>query len=313
MSLRIALVLVALCLGLPAQNKPGTGEPGARPGQVIKQREEIAHDAGDDGASKSADGKAQEEAWENLTPEQRLERGMRSGASSYCRFVAAVRPSRLLPGQSGTLFVTAVLQGAAVLPAPAPLQVTSPATQGAVTLGAPTFHPAKTGTLAAGYLGRPVYDNTAIFEIPITMAADAKIGSKQPIHVDMKFDLYDGTSAQVVGRFLDRATTEVEVGHAADPAVTMPAHVTQAAGGAGRVGTSGGSDDTGSTGAADRAPALGGEAVVPSQAAPTVGPTPDAPTDSQPIPDADGNRMPFLLIGGGVLVLLILGLLIRRK
>ncbi|MCB9886255.1 MAG: hypothetical protein H6838_12230 [Planctomycetes bacterium] len=301
-----------MCLGLAAQNKPGTGGPGERPAQVGKQRE-IEAEAGDDGSAKSADGKAQEEAWESLTPEQRLERSIRSGASAYCRFVAAVRPSRLLPGQSGTLYVTAVLQGAAVLPAPAPLQVTSPATQGSITLGAPTFHPAKPGTLASGYLGRPVYDNTAIFEIPVTMAADAKIGTKQPVHVDMKFDLYDGTSAQVVGRFVDRATTEVEVGLAADPSVTMPVQVAAGARTTNPTGTSGGSDTNGEAGAMERAPALGGEAVTPGAAASHPVVAAEEPLDPQPIPDAGGNHMQFLLVGGGVLVLLILGLLIRRK
>ena len=311
MSLRFALVLAGFCVALAAQgNKGGSGAPG-RPEQVIKQREAIEAEGGDDGA-KSADGKAKEEEWENLTPEQRLERGIRSGASNYCRFVAAVRPSRLRPGQSGTLFVTAVLQGSAVFPAPAPLQVTSPTSQGMISLGAPTFHPAKLGTLAAGYLGRPVYDNTAIFEIPITMSSDAQLGTKQAVHVDMKFDLYDGASAQVVGRFVDRATAEVEVGEAADPAVTMPVHINSSQAVSSPTGGAL-QNDASAQAVSVRPDALGGNVVTPGAAAPVPQPVDEGSLEGPPVPDAGGANLQPLLIGGGALVLLILVLLVRRK
>lgn len=311
MLFRLILVLAGLCVGVDAQvGKEGSAVPGRT--QPPSKQQEIAEaaDEGGDG-SVAADKEGRGQAWENLTPEERLERGTRRGASNYCRFVASARPSRLMPGQSGTLFVTAVLVGSAVLPAPAPLQVTSPATQGSVTLGAATFQPAKAGTLAAGYLGRPVYDNTATFEIPITMAADAVIGKKQAVHVDVKFDLFDGASAQIVGRFIDRASLEIEVGLTSDPSVAMSASSVQARA-ASPQAVRGASGVEGARATA-RPEALGGEEVSTGVGA-SQSPAPvGGQAEPAMIGEVPGGGMPQFLIGGGVLVLAILALFLLRK
>lgn len=316
MSLRLALVLTGLCSLVAAQGEsPRPGGVNPKAGQ-FKQVEQVdpSGDAGEaDGSAEDGKEAAAKAAFENLTPEERLERSIRSGAGSLCRFVASVRPARLLPGQSGTLYVTAILQGTAVLPAPAPVTVTSPAQQGLVALGAAAFQDAKPGRLAQAYLGRPVYDNTATLEIPITMSADAKLGQRQPVHVDLKFDLYDGGTAQVVGRFLDRATVEVEVGLSADPNVAATAKVNPPAPPAGPVaGTVGGRDGSDAAAAViGGKPSLGGQA---GTAAPTpqfAEPEPEAPL-AAPTVGSDGN-LTFVIAGGAVLLVLVLLVAMRRK
>jgi hypothetical protein len=94
-----------------------------------------------------------------------------------------------------------------------------PTAQGSLMLGALSPQPAGPGRLAAAYLGRPVYDNYAVFEVPVTMAGDAALGSKHVAAVDMRFDLFDGNTAQPIGRFVDRVSMEIEVGRVADPDV----------------------------------------------------------------------------------------------
>lgn len=155
----------------------------------------------------------------HLTPEERLARSVRHNASAFCRFAASVKPAKLLPGQSGTLVVSALLSGQAVLQPPAPISIVGSRQQGFVTLGDIRFRPAELGRHAAGYQGRPVYDNYAIFEIPVTVGADVAMGAKQNVNVDLQFDIYDGFSAQPIGRFLDRFSVEVEVGAVPDPMV----------------------------------------------------------------------------------------------
>ena len=177
-----------------------------------------------EGRVKAAEGdpeKEKEEQVDGLTAEERLARSAKTNisASTFCRFVASVKPAKLMPGQSGVMVVTALLNGQAVIPSPAPVEMIGATQQGLVTLGPISFRPADPGKLAPAYLGRPVYDNYAVFEIPVTMAADAQVGRKQVLNVDLRFDIYDGVSAQPIGRFIDRAATDVEVGQALDPEV----------------------------------------------------------------------------------------------
>lgn len=322
MPLRFALVFCALCSLLVAQQKqPGQGAPGQggiNPKErQLTQKEEFdpSGDAGEaDGSTEDGKEAAARAAFENLTPEERLERSIRSGAGSMCRFIASVRPARLMPGQSGTLYVTAILQGTAVLPAPAPVTVTSATQQGLVALGAAAFQAAKPGRLAQAYLGRPVYDNTATIEIPITMSADARLGQKQPVHVDLKFDLYDGGTAQVIGRFLDRATAEVEVGLSADPNIATTAKVA-----ANQVAkpnpaaAAGAKESDAGVAVGGAKPSVGGAAIA---AQPVVAPpVADLPSDAMQVPPAvgAGDQVWFLVGGGGGLLALVLLLVLRRK
>jgi hypothetical protein len=245
-----------------------------------------------------------------LTPEQRLARHVISGANQHCRFIATVTPRKLLPGQTGTLRVLATLQGHAVLPSPANLEFVGQPQQGLVTLGSLVLQPATAGRIESGYIGRPVYENYAVMEMPVTMASSASIGSRHAIGVDLKFDLYDGTSCNPIGRFVDRANTEIEVGPVADPAVRGAA-VT--------------ATEEPKPVPVPVAKPPEPEKPVPLEAnthpAPSVpepGPAPTVSTPPQPnapfpIDDAGGPLPLPVWIGGGVLLLGVVLLLARRK
>lgn len=213
---RTLAVLALLVVSMPAQRGEtgGTGEltaeqiqamRGARQKQGMKRKGETDAEM--------------EERWANMTPDERLDAGKRRGSKAHCRFVAACRPPKLLPGQSGVMLITAILQGQAVLPAPLNMVMTPRVKEGTASLGNLAARPANPGTIAKAYLGRPVYENTAVFEVPVTLGKDAKLGEKTPLAVDLQFDIYHGDSGQAVGRFIERVSTDVEVAPHVDPQV----------------------------------------------------------------------------------------------
>jgi hypothetical protein len=323
-----ALLSVAMATPLFAQGEErGAGEPGTREAAILQEelrvRAKQAAQGETDGAraerlrkggEKSEKGE-EVEVEENLTPEQRLARNITSGASAHCRFLATVKPAKLLPGQTGTLFVTAVLLGHAVLPDPAPFEIMSPAQQGSVAIGAVAAQPAEPGRIEKAYLGRPVHENYAIFELPVTMGADAPLGSKHAVNVEMKFDLYDGNSGTAISRFLDRVTAEIEVGRVLDPAIQGVARPAAAASER-PVVIAGAGEAPAPTVAANVPAPLAGQAVVPAAAVPAAA---GAPTSAEPAatlapPTADDGGLPTgIAIGGGAVVLLLLVLLLRRR
>lgn len=319
MQIRRLLPLLLLVAWLPAQENR-LDEREAAMEQRMRERAERA------GKSRSGEGKGEErsekeeaeaEALRNMTPEERLAHSVRNNASTFCRFVAAVKPAKILPGQTGVIRVSALMNGQAVLPSPAPMELIGAPRQGLATLGGLSFHPAELGRHAAGYIGRPVYDNYAVFEVPVTIAADAVIGTKQAVSLDLRFDIYDGVSAQAIGRFVDRVTTEVEVGLALDPAVqggTKPASTPEAEASKAPVGT-------GATAGADRDAATeptsrvihGQDPVMVPQTAPFVDAAPVPDRESLP-PPTEGGDLPLpVLLGGGGLLLAIVLMLARRK
>lgn len=306
MNCRLLLALLCLGTGLLAQNEEEEGRAEAR----RKERHAEAAEKGDVDLEKER-AKISQEEWERLTPEERLARSVTHGASRYCRFTAAVRPAKLMPGQSGVLMISAILQGQAVLPSPAPLEYVGQPQQGWVTIGSLSMHPAKEGKLAQAYLGRPVYDNTAVIEVPVSMAADAEIGKKQSLTVDMRFDLYDGNSAQAIGRFIDRASVEIEVGEALDPPVQggmpKPRLEAEPVAPAGSQGTA--------TSNSPPAHPIQANAVVPEAPAPkSAEPGPAASNLSSPPPAVAEEGLPvLLLVGGGALLLAIVLMLARKK
>jgi hypothetical protein len=314
MPLRFLPVLLCFAAFLPCQGGETTEEVTERPESIDRRK------AAGEKAERGEKGENGDGSDENLTPEQRLARNITSGASNHCRFIASVKPAKLMPGETGTLEILATLQGRAVLPAPAPLEMVGSAQQGAVTLGALMLDSAPAGRIEQGYLGRPVYENWAVLRVPVTMAPTAQIGSKHTVAVDLKFDLYDGTSAQPIGRFLDRAATEIEVGKLADPVVKgLPAAGagSGASPGAAAVPPVAPKDEP----AAPTATPPAGAQVVPGTAipAPAAQPTSE-PTAAEPGPAAtelstdDGGSLPMpLLLGGGAILLVLVLLLARRK
>jgi hypothetical protein len=260
---------------------------------------------------KSAEGedlKELPEGEEKLTPEERLRRNITTGASNFCRFHTSLRPAKLMPGETGTMLVAAILQGQAVLPAPAPLELVQTVQSSPVAVGGLAVRPAELGRLAAGYVGRPVYENYAIFEVPVTLAAEAQVGKKYPVAVDLKFDLYDGASAQPIGRFLDRATLEIEVGRVPDPVVPTGAAAATASGPAPTT-----IEASKPEAVAPPAPVSGAIVVAPEPVAPAAAPNvaSDAAASLSVEPEAG---MPVVLIAGaGALLLGIVVLLARKR
>lgn len=220
-----------------------------------------------------------------------------------------------MPGQSGTLLVTATLQGAAVIPSPPPIELTAPAQQGMATLGALAVHPADVARLAPAYTGRPVYDNYMVLELPVTLSPEAQIGKKVPVVIDLKFDLYDGASAQPIGRFVDRATAEIEVGTEPNPQVSLPSAAGSAPAPVEAVGAVAASAPQAKDPAAANPAAVGGNALSSPPQAPA---TPDlavAGGDEANLSDlTESEGLPLwpLVAGGGLVVALVL-LLARKK
>ena len=304
--LRFAVAMTSLACFVAAQN----GETGEAPNEELQRKLKAI---GTPDGERMKGGKEEVIDDEKLTPEQRMARNITSGAGAYCRFVGAVRPAKLMPGQSGTILVTALLQGAAVLPAPAPLEMVSQAQQGIVSLGGMTMRAAEPGRLAAGYLGRPVYENYALLEIPVTMSAEAKLGQKHSINIEFKFDIFDGASAQPIGRFLDHAVAEVEVGLAPDPAVAGGIARPEATPAASIATPIEAPQPAKPANPVTRDAVAGGNPVVPAEVVPQPS-VESAHAGSAPSPEAAEGDLPIvpIAIGGGLLLVVVV-LLARRK
>ncbi|MBL8753991.1 MAG: hypothetical protein JNK15_11895 [Planctomycetes bacterium] len=314
MSFRICLGFLLATAVLPAQvqERPVRPDP---TGEISEQEGSDVKPVEDGRRSKEAAQRAQEKEEEaNLTPEQRLARHVTHGASAHCRFVTSMKPAKLMPGQTGTLTIAALLQGRAVIPATATLEMVATGQPGPYSLGAMQARPPENGRIEKGYLGRPVYENYLVVDVPVTMAAEAQVGKKTVVAVDLKFDLYDGTSAMPIGRFIDRATYEVEIGTAADPAVRGGSGTAQPVGDAPTVRATSTPTPV-KPDAATKPDTLQGN-VAP--VADKVETAPVVPAKVEPSPAGDTmieeeGLPPFLLVGGGAVLVVVLLLLFARK
>ena len=301
-------ILFSSTVRVLAQNETGQ-EPS------VRQVDPDGGSSKERGKGKEKEGVLSEEEEKNLTPEQRLARNITSGAGSYCRFVGAMIPPKLMPGQQGTIRVAVAMLGAAVLPSPPPLELLSPPNMNKVSLGGLTVHPAEPGVLAAGYRGRPVYENTMILEVPATMGTEVKLGEKVSFSLDFRFDLYDGVSAQPIGRFVDHVVVEAEVGTSPDPAVpglgTKPPAVAV---------TASETPVASAPVASNTSAPLAGQNPMPANAPPPSA-TESAPNTTSssapavaPSTEDQDSGPPFVLFGvGGVVVLALVVLLARKK
>ncbi|MFO1077676.1 MAG: hypothetical protein U1E73_08110 [Planctomycetota bacterium] len=308
MMLRSLTVLTTLAMALPCQGRnPDEG------GVILEKRAPVkkVDPAGDDAA---AEKEGPDGASVKMTPEQIANAAARRGAGNLCRFYLHTKPAKLMPGQSGTIIITAALGGAAVMASPTPLEVVSPMQQGMFSIGNPEFAPAKVAQeTAPAFAGRPVYDNTARIELPVTLAAGAKVGQQLNLVVEMRFELFDGKSGQSIGKFLDRATGQLEVGASHDPAV-VGGYTPPAVDSAGPQAGAAHLDDS----AVAAAQATGKEAIGAAAPAPVSGqqaaPAPAKPTSSTSleVPE-EGGFPPLLLIGGGALLAAVVLLLLGRR
>lgn len=309
---RTLAVLFLLVAVVPAQR----GEGGELTAEQIQAMRGARQKAGKTKELDQADGN-NDANWVSMTPEARLAANTRRGSKAHCRFEATCRPPKLLPGQSGVMMITAILHGQAVLTAPLQMIMTPRSTPGTISIGNLEARPALPGTLAKAYVGRPVYENTAVFEVPVTMGNDAKLGAKMAVAVDLQFDIYHGGSGQAVGRFIERVTTDVEVAAHVDPRIagrsakqkvepeSVPVAPPEPAS----------NEVTNANPTTLDSNAMGGTAANVPVAVPEpveVG----EPTTSDDLPPTEtgDSSMPYVLIaGGGVFMLLIVLLLMRKK
>lgn len=243
-----------------------------------------------------------------------------SGSRGFCRFDAAVQPKRLMPGQSGTVLVTIVLEGDAVLASASSMQV-RPTGQG-LTFGGWSLRPPTAATVAKAFLGQPVYDNWGVIEIPVTMPQSAPLGSRQVLPLDFEFDLVSGSTGVALGHFIERAVASCEVGVTTDPVVAAPAAVAQppVVPRASEPTPSATKPDGGvPPGPAAAAAAIEGSAMVveppkASGSGAAESREPEAALDSPEV--AAEGLPPMLLVGGGgvaVVLLLVIATAMRRK
>lgn len=251
-----------------------------------------------------------------MTPEELRNARKLRGSRGQCRFVATVRPPKLLPGQSGTLMITAILQGQSVLTAPAQVVMTTRPNGDTVQFGDLTARPARVGTIHAAFRGQPVYENTAVFEVPITLSPSARLGDRAAMALELEFDIHDGKTGQVTGRYIEQVKAQVEIAPHVDPQVEARRAVDEPAAAPEPVAAPERAESAPASGTADGEAALGGEAVdVEPAAVPSAAVADEsAPSDALPPIPAPANDTGWLLpVGGGAALLVLLLLLARKK
>ncbi len=209
-----ALLLSLLALPLSAQDKPLGGSDakggGAKGGIQAVDQESLE--------GKKEEGDVDATGKEGFT----LDKAPRVlGARGHCRFDGAVQPKRLLPGQTGTLLVTMMLEGDSVMTSPSSLTLQEVA--GSIPIGQWSIRPATQGRVAPAYLGQPVYDNWAVIEVAVTMPSDARLAEKRNVVLALEFDLNSGASGQPIGHFRENYSVAIEVGASAKPPVQVGA------------------------------------------------------------------------------------------
>lgn len=239
-------------------------------------------------------------------------------ARGHCRFDGSVQPRRLLPGQSGKLLVTMMLEGDSVLTGPEGLKVTSAA--GSMALDAWKLLPATVARIAHAYKGRPVYDNWAVIEGTVTMPTEARLGEKRNVVLQLELDLHSGSNGEFLGHFVDSVTVPCEVGVAANPVVSAVVP----AGSAAQAGPKSAPSEAEKPVASTPAPEVAAANQSP-QAAELTDPVPaqSQPADAQDMGSSaelapsveESTKDNLLIVGGGaaVLILVIAVFLLRRR
>ncbi len=251
-----------------------------------------------------------------MAPEELRNMRKLRGSRGQCRFVASVRPPQLLPGQTGTLLITAILQGQSVLAAPAQVVMTPRPNGNSVQYGDLMARPARVGTIHEAFRGRPVYENTAVFEVPVTLAPNAKLGDKAPLALELEFDIHDGKTGQVTGRYIEQVKAQVEVAPHVDPPVEgRQARDEEPPVAPEPVAPLGGGDEASAAAVGSGQSALSGVAAdAVAEEAPAAPPAGAGAEDAlPPIPVAEGGSSWLLPVGGGVALVALLLLLARKK
>lgn len=232
-------------------------------------------------------------------------------AAGFCRLEGSVTPKSLLPGETGKLRIVMMMENGAVLPAPPRLVVEQTPGQG-MEVGAMTMEPARIGRLEKAYLGKPVYDNWAVLEMPVTMSRTAALGQQMASAVDLDFDLFQGATGNQIGTFRDRVVFRCQVGLALNPAIQSVGHAPAV-----------GDPHPAETSPSPVAPAAAANSATPPVApdritahasVPAPGPTAPSNPGSEPPPmTAQEASNSTVLVVGAVALFAVIGLLLLKR
>jgi len=120
-------------------------------------------------------------------------------SSAYMAAIPGQRPQRIAPGGTGALVVVLALRQRAIIEADELFSVTYSERQGALTLGPWRRRPPGVGKHHDGSRGRPVYDDTIVVEVPLSVDAAASPGDHRAI-VRVSARIHDGEEGRLLGQ-----------------------------------------------------------------------------------------------------------------
>ena len=240
------------------------------------------------------------------------------GGMVHCE--AYSMPRRMAPGQSGALKVMALLSGHYVALPGSHIKLSLEPVDGLV-FGVPVLQTAPAGTRPGKFLGQPVYDDFILFDVPLSISDEVKALNKRIIlKGKLYLEVHNGKTGAKVGAFVAEVVGRVDVGkRLADAKVVLPG---RSKNGKGITAKKPGKTkakpkkktNPGSASKPNGSPTRNGDAAVMEKSDSGDPKEGDADTDSEFTDEAPGLfSIRNMSIGGGLLVILILIILVRRK
>ena len=103
------------------------------------------------------------------------------------------------------------LRGPAVVLPGARIEAKYKTAQGPLVLGSQELRPAQPGTRKTRFKGKPVWDDSLTFKIPVTVSSDAKHG-QTPFEGTVLLEITHGDTGDLIGRFQAVAPGRIEIG-----------------------------------------------------------------------------------------------------
>jgi hypothetical protein len=135
------------------------------------------------------------------------------GASLFSPLLS-LKPRRLAPSQSGEIVVVVMLSrsgNGVVLPGTHAKLELEPAADTPFAFGAATLDPAEPGQLSTRFVGKPVYDNTLIFRVPVTVKGDAK-DAKRTVSGFVELAMVNGHTGESMGTYRTKVSGFAKIG-----------------------------------------------------------------------------------------------------
>ncbi len=237
--------------------------------------------------------------------------GPRGGLRNHMTMVVAMKPRRMAPGSQGTMQLILAMRNETVLLPGSHLNLILPDRLGPLVPGAWRLQEPGLGKLETAFRGQPVYDNTAVIDVDVGVMADATYGQHR-FSFRVEAEVTDGPTGSARGVFMDVVNGQIEVGDPLPTPVVMAGPESGDAPDGGEAADPLPSDAASGVAAQDGGPRAvapaGGRVADPVRSAEEA--QPGSSTSGSGIPAGAEEGMPlFLVIGGGVLLLLI-GLLV---